>query len=196
VDVTLGIVIAPVHYAAEAYQQGTLEAYQYPPVDVEMRNEARLKAMGIEGRPVRDFFRNRYFTPTLQTALVVALDSLGNVDGRADVIPFATNAISEVQARYVIGSVMLLAHVNRSTPLARLRTLGNVLGASTRDAKLVVSAPFDLLAWTKQVDDFARREDLAGPQRSLAVSGAVTPRARQELAALGWSVTDNLGGFR
>jgi hypothetical protein len=197
VDVTLGIVIAPVHYAAEAYQQGTLEAYQYPPVDVEMRNEARLKAMGIEGRPVRDFFRNRYFTPTLQTTLVVALDSLGNVEGRSDVIPFATNAVSEIQARYVVSSVMLLSQANRSgTPLARVLTLGNVLGASTRDAKLVVAAPFDLISWTKLVDDFARRTDLAGPQRSLLVTGTVTPRARQELVTLGWSVSDDLAAAR
>jgi hypothetical protein len=197
VDVTLGIVIAPVHYAAEAYQQGTQEAYQYPPVDVEMRNEARLKAMGIEGRQVRDFFRNRYFTPTLQTALVVALESLGNVDGRGDIIPFATNAVSEIQARYVISSVMLLAQANKTVaPLAKVIPLGNVIGASTRDATLAVAAPFDLLSWTKLVDDFARRPDLAGPQRSLLVSGAVTPRARQELSTLGWSVSDNLGGFR
>lgn len=197
VDVTLGIVIAPVHYAAEAYQQGTQEAYQFPPVDVEMRNEERLKRMGIEGRQVRDFFRNRYFTPTLQTALVVALDSLGNVEGRGDVILFATNAVSEIQARYVISSVMLLAQANKTiAPLAKVIPLGNVIGASTREAKLVVAAPFDLLSWTKLVDDFARRPDLAGPQRSLLVTGAVTPRARQELASLGWSVSDNLGGFR
>ena len=158
-----------------------------------MRNEARLKAMGIEGRPVRDFFRNRYFTPTLQTALVVALDSLGNVEGRGDVILFATNAVSEVQARFVVGSVMLLAQANRfGTPLARVRSLGNVLrGRSTRNARLAVAAPFDLVSWTQVVDEFARRADLAGPQRSLLVSGAVTPRARQELAALGWSVSDN-----
>ena len=197
VDVTLGIVIAPVHYATAAYDQGKLEAYQYPPVDVEMRNEARLKAMGIEGRPVRDFFRNRYFTPTLQTALVVALDSLGNVEGRGDVILFATNAVTEVQARYVVGSVMLLAQANRSgTPLARVRPLGNVLGASTRDAMLVVAVPLDMVAWTPIAEGFARREDLAGPQRSLLVSGTVTPRARQELTALGWSVSDNLGAAR
>jgi hypothetical protein len=197
VDVTLGIVIAPVHYAAEAYQQGTQEAYQYPPVDVEMRNEERLKRMGIEGRPVRDFFRNRYFTPTLQTALVVALESLGNVDGRGAIIPFATNAVSEIQARYVISSVMLLAQANRTiAPLAKVIPLGNVLGASTRDATLAVAAPFDLLPWTKLVDDFARRPDLAGPQRNLLVTGTVTPRARQELAALGWSVSENLATAR
>jgi len=197
VDVTLGIVIAPVRYATEAYEAGTREAYQYPPIDVEMRNEARLKAMGVEGRPARNFLRNRYFTPTLQTALVVALESLGNVEGRGDVILFATNAVSEVQARYVIGSVLLLAQANRTgAALAQLRPLGNVLGASTRDAKLVVAAPFDLVSWIPVVDQFARRADLAGPARSVLVSGDVTPRARQELAALGWSVSDKLAAAR
>jgi hypothetical protein len=196
-NVTIGLVVAPLAYANTAYQQGTLEAYQYPPVDVEMRNEARLKAIGIEGRPVRDFFRNRYFTPTLQTTLVSALESLGNVEGRSDVIVFATNAVSEVQARFVISSVLLLAQSGKmGAPLARLRAIGNLLAASTGDGKLVVAAPFDLVPWTKQVEDFARREDLAGPQRSVLVAGAVTPRARQEFAALGWSVSENLAASR
>jgi hypothetical protein len=128
---------------------------------------------------------------------VVALESLGNVEGRGDLILFATQAVSEVQARFVVGSVMLLAQAGRAgTPLARVRPLGNVLGASTRDAKLVVAAPLDLVSWTQLTEGFARREDLAVPQRSLLVSGAVTQRARQELAALGWSVSDNLGAAR
>jgi len=196
-DVTIGLLVAPLSYANTAYEQGTLEAYQYPPVDVEMRNEARLKAMGIEGRPVRDFFRNRYFTPTLQTTLVGALESLGGVEGRGDVIAFATNAVTEVQARFVIGSVLLLAQANQSgTALARVRSIGNLLAAGTRDGRLVVAAPLDFVAWTRTVDDFARRADLAGPQRSVLVAGTVTPRARQELVALGWSVSDNLAAKR
>jgi len=195
-DVTIGLVVAPLAYANTAYEQGTLEAYQYPPVDVEMRNEARLKAMGIEGRPARDFFRNRYFTPTLQTTLVSALESLGNVEGRGEVIVFATNAVSEVQARFVISSVLLLAQENRSAPLARVRSIGNLLAAGTGDGRLVVAAPLDLVPWTKTVDDFARRADLAGPRRSLLLTGALTPRARQELTVLGWSVKENLAAVR
>ena len=75
--------------------------------------EARLKAMGIEGRPVREFFRNRYFTPTLQTALVAVLEALGSVAGRADVLAYATNAVSEVQARFAINSMLMPAQYNR-----------------------------------------------------------------------------------
>jgi hypothetical protein len=77
-----------------------------------------------------------------------------------------------------------------------VRPIGNLLAGVTSDGRMVVAAPFDLVSWTPQVDEFARRADLAGPQRSVLVTGAVTPRARQEFAALGWSVSDNLAANR
>jgi hypothetical protein len=65
-----------------------------------------------------------------------------------------------------------------------------------RDGKLVVAAPLDYLPWVKQVDDFARRTYLRGTERWLLVSGQVTPRAQQELSALGWRVSDKLAAAR
>jgi len=53
VNLTLGAVIAPLYYAQEINAAAALEAYQSPPIDIEARNEARLKAMGIEGLRVR-----------------------------------------------------------------------------------------------------------------------------------------------
>jgi hypothetical protein len=104
----LGSVIAPLYYAQQFNEQATLEAYQTPALDIGTRNEARLKKMGIEGLPARNFLRNNYFTPTLQTALVLALESLGNIAGRDQVIVFAARAASETEARYVNNSVMML----------------------------------------------------------------------------------------
>ena len=197
VDVLLGSVIAPLYYAQQFNEQATLEAYETPPMDIGTRNEARLKKMGIEGLPVRTFLRNNYFTPTLQTALVLALESLGNVAGREQVIAFAARAASEVEARYVNNSVMMLAQYGRTAaPLAAIRGADNVIAGATRDGKLIVAAPLDYIPWIKPVDDFARRTDLAGTERWLLISGKVTPRAQQELAALGWQVSDNLAVAR
>ena len=157
------------------------------------RNEARLKKMGIEGLPVRTLFRNAYFTPTLQSSLVLALESLGNVPGRDDVIAFAARAASETEARYVINSVSLLAqHNSKVAPLARIRGADNVIAGETRDGKLIISAPLDYIPWVKPADDFARRTDLKGSERWLLISGTVTPRAKQELTTLGWRISDNL----
>ena len=197
VNVALGAVIAPLYYAQQFNEQATLEAYQTPPLDIGTRNEARLKKMGIEGLPVRTFFRNNYFTPTLQTALVLALESMGNIAGRDQMIVFAARAASETEARYVNNSVMLLAQYSRTVaPLARVRGADNVIAGETPDGKLVVAAPLDYLPWILPVDDFARRTDLKGTERWLLVSGKVTPRAQQELSALGWRVSDKLAAAR
>ncbi len=197
VNVALSSAIAPLYYAQQFNEQAKLEAYKTPPLDIGTRNEARLKKMGIEGLPVRTFLRNNYFTPTLQTALVLALESLGNVAGRDQVIVFAARAASEVEARYVNNSVMMLAQYSRNVaPLAKIRGADNVIVGETRDGKLVVAAPLDYIPWVKPVDDFARRTDLTGTERWLLISGKVTPRAQQELAALGWRVSDNLAAAR
>ena len=197
VNTALGVVIAPLHYAQLTNSAAIAEASEMPPIDIEARNEARLKAMGIEGLPVRNFFRNNFFTPTLQTALVLALESLGNVAGRGEVIALARHAASEIEARYVNNSILLLAQYGRTVaPLAGVRGAGNVIAGQTADGKLIIPAPLDYVPWVAQLDDLARRPDLTGSERWLLVSGRVTPRARQELTALGWSVTDDLAAAK
>jgi hypothetical protein len=125
VNMVLGSVIAPLYYAQQFNEQATLEAYRTPPFYIGVLNEARLKKMGVEGLPVRTLLRNNYFTPTLQTALVLALESMSSIAGRGEIITFAARAASETERR-------------------------------------------------------------------ILVSGKTTPRATQELAPLGWRVSDNL----
>ena len=196
VNLVPGAVIAPLYYAQQFNEQATLEAYQTPPSDIAARNEARLKKMGIEGLPVRTLFRNNYFTPTLQTALVLALESMSNIAGRGEVIAFAARAASEVEARYVNNSVMMLALYSRTVPLAKIRGADNVIAGETSDGKLIVAAPLDYIPWIQPVDDFARRTDLKGTERWLLISGKASPRAQQELTTLGWRVSDNLAAAK
>jgi hypothetical protein len=54
----------------------------------------------------------------------------------------------------------------------------------------------DYIPWVKPVDDFAHRTDLTGSERRVLVSGMVTPQAKEELAKLGWQVSDNLAAGR
>jgi hypothetical protein len=197
VNLTLGMVAAPLQYAVQFNQQGQLEAYQYSPIDIEMRNTDRLKKMGVEGLPVRTLLRNSYFTPTLQTSLVLALESLGNVSGRIAVVEFASRAASDIEARYVINSVAMLTQYSRTvTPITVVQAADNVLAAGTADGKMIIPVPMDYIPWVKPVDDFAHRTDLTGSERRVLVSGMVTPQAKEELAKLGWQVSDNLAAGR
>ena len=51
-----------------------------------------------------------------------------------------------------------------------------------------MAAPVDLVAWTERLHRFASREDLAVKERSLWLSGQLTPLARMRLTAAGWVV--------
>lgn len=192
VNLALGAVIAPVYYAQQFNEQATAEAYQTPPIDIEKKNEDRLKKMGIEGLPVRTLFRNGYFTPTLQTTLVLALESMGNIAGRDQVVLFAARATSETEARYVNNSVMMLRQQHGKTPFARIRAADNVLAGETADGKIVAVAPYDYIPWIEPVDAFGRRTDLAGSERWLLISGRASDRAKRELSAKGWRVLDRV----
>ena len=192
VNMVVSSVIAPLYYAQQFNEQATLEAYKTPPLDIGTRNEARLKAMGIEGLPVRTLFRNNYYTPTLQTALVLAMESMGNVAGRDQIVVFAARAVSETEARYVNNSVMMLAQYHRTSPLAKVRGAQNVIAGETADGKLIIAAPYDYIPWIQPVDDFSKRADLKGTERLLLISGQTTPRAMQELTARGWKISDKL----
>jgi hypothetical protein len=193
VNVTVGVVAAPITYAAEFREAARLEAYQRPPGDIEKLNEGRLKEMGIEGITVRNLFRNSYYTPTLQTSLVLALKSLGKVAGGRDVIAFATRAASESEARYVINSLALLSkHSQSAEPIISVRSADNVLTAKTRSGNLIVAVPLEYIPWVKPVEEFAKRKDLAGNEKWLLVAGKMTEPAKQEVAKYDWKVTDSL----
>ena len=114
---------------------------------------------------------------------------MGNVLGRAEVIAFASRAASDIEARYVINSVLLLAqHSRTDMAVTSVRGADNVIVGITANGRLIIPMPMDYIAWNKPVEDFARRTDLDGAERWVLVPGKVTPQAMQELKRLGWHV--------
>ena len=67
--------------------------------------------------------------------------------------------------------------------------LGRLPAALEAGGQLVIPAPVDYLSWTEEVAEFAHRDDLLGRKPALLLTGDASPRARAELAALGWSLT-------
>jgi hypothetical protein len=68
---------------------------------------------------------------------------------------------------------------------------GTVVGREKGDA-IVVPAPVDYVSWTERVARFANRADLKVAERSIVLTGNMSPRARKEFEALGWKVSEDV----
>jgi hypothetical protein len=49
----------------------------------------------------------------------------------------------------------------------------------------------DYLSCTERISDFAKRPDLQAKDRGIWLTGRMWPRAKQEFAALGWTIQKN-----
>ena len=167
--------------------------WNQPAVDLARQNEARLLGMGVSGRTTRDFLRNRWFTPSLQTALVIALSKMGGVAGVESVIEVASRVQGETHVRFVVESVRMLGQHHAKEPgISELRMSGMVPVSVAADGTLVIAAAIDRAYWDASAAEFAQREELAGKRRMLLVAGTASPRAKQELERAGWTLRTGL----
>ncbi len=162
------------------------------PGDLRVRMEKNLTELGVAQEPIDRFLRQKWFTHTIRLALVDGLSALGPGPGRPDVITWALTAESETQARFMAGSVAILARHHQAVPVPRIRVAGTVLG-ETADGAVVVPAAADYVSWTERVAGFAERPDIAGAKaRRLWLAGKLSPRARQELTARNWTIEEGV----
>jgi hypothetical protein len=162
------------------------------PGDLRVRMETHLKGLGVAQDPIDRFLRQKSFTHTIRLALVDSLVALGPGPGRPDVIAWALTANSETQARFMAGSVAILARHHQATPITTIQVAGTVLG-ETADGTVVVPAAVDYVSWTERVATFASRPDLAGAKaRRLWLAGKLSPRTRQELLTRQWIIEEGV----
>ncbi len=167
--------------------------WNQPPVDLTRQNESRLLAMGVSGRTTRDFLRNRWFTPSLQTALVIALTNLGSVAGVESVIRIASQVQGETYVRFLVESVRMLGRYQQNgARLTKLRMSNMVPVGIADDGTLVVAAAIDYAYWDKTAAEFAQRKELKAKRRVLLVAGMASDRAKLEFDKAGWTLHSGL----
>jgi hypothetical protein len=182
----------PVSIAISAPSVTNQLIYDTPAADLIVRNQQRLMAMGASEEQTRSLIKNPWYSLSVLTSLVTALDRLAGVNGRPAVVALAATATTEDEARFLANAVeMLAAQQQTGTPLAQLGARGTVIGW-TQSGAPVVPGPVDYVAWTERVAGFAGRPDLQGTAGSLWITGLVSPEAQRQFAALGWTVYQNV----
>lgn len=170
------------------------------PRDIRARTRERLVAMGIPATTMDAFLEKSAFTPTHQLDLLASLDALDGVPGRDALLEQAIDKKSEAEIWFHLDSARLLTTIHNAGPgiseiLAGLKL---TLALST-DNRLIAALGVDHLVWTEDIDRIARQytELLAAHPNctgEIWLTGTVSKRAREELAAIGWQVREQAGG--
>ena len=188
VDTAMGAVSMPMNFAVEMDTSVRDEVWNQPALDLAKSNQSKLQAMGISDTVIRDFLRNTWFTPSLQTAFVSALGKLGNIRGAESAVQVASRLEGETRVRFLIESLQMLDRFHVSDGgLAELRMSNLVPVGIARDGTVVAAVAIDYAYWNQDAADFAKRAN-PGKPRVLLIAGGTSEPARKELARSGFTV--------
>jgi hypothetical protein len=171
----------------------------YSASDLRAIDRAKLLNMGISEEDIHRFFLNGLYSPRHSTIITTALDELTGVDDREAFLAVAEEANSEELVLFYQHVVEMMRgyHVHIGA-VDRLLVLPRVPALYTKNKTLVVMLPVDDLFWTSRVASVAQALTTHVPsrpriaQRELWIAGNVSPRARQELESLGWTVYEQV----
>jgi hypothetical protein len=157
------------------------------PADLRLRNLKVLLAMGCDRTAADRFTNNTAFSPSVQTAIVMDLETLEGVANRAAFVDVAgSEATDEGDALFYFGTSRVLAELHFKKPFARLQQVGRIPVAVQKDGRAVVAIQWDYAAWTDNAANFIgllKASDFGKKNAGLtiAISGDASPLAQQKL---------------
>jgi hypothetical protein len=166
--------------------------YQKPKGDLILHVQKKLQSLGLSQEEIASFISNSAIPLSLQVSAVEDLDGLGDIPGRRAAAVDLGSMMTEYQARFLATSLhMLNRWGQQKSPITRIQVPG-VLVARDQNGTVIVPAPVDYVSWTPRIAGFVTTPALlALHHRVLWIPAKMTPLARQQLQANGWSVHDS-----
>ena len=163
-----------------------------PKADLIVKDQKALQQLKVPETVIRKFMSNPVFPLSVQTAFITNLGRLSGVPGSVNAVALASTAESEAQARFLTSGVGMLARYNQTqTPIARLNVRRTIIGKD-RNGAVIAEAPVDYVSWTELVSYFAHRPDLQASHRIIWLTGQLSPLAKENFKALGWTVNEKV----
>jgi hypothetical protein len=163
--------------------------YQKPKGDLIILVQDKLRNFGLSQEEIASFISNSAIPLSLQVTAVHELDTLGDIPGRRAAAVALSNLMTEYQARFIVTSLHMLAQWSQQkSPITGIQAPG-VLVAHDQNGAVIVPAPIDYLSWTPRIAAFGTTPTLlALNHRVLWIPTKMTPLARKQLEANGWSI--------
>lgn len=162
------------------------------PDDIRRRVADRLKDRVSDEYVVRRFVRRGVYTPTLQLALVDAIDALKPASGVNHLLELAIGAQSELEARFVVNALRMLLVDPQHREGGRFIAIGAGIAWQLDDGSLVLPLPVDQLSWTREFAEYVDRPEFRTTGKTLLTAAGTSLVARRELTRRGWSLHTHL----
>lgn len=158
------------------------------PADLRLRNLKSMLAMGCDRDVANRFNNSTVYSPSMQTAIVMDLETLDGVANRAAFFDLAgSEATDEGDALFYVGTARVIAELHAKNPLARLDRVNRAPIAVQKDGRAIVAIQWDYAAWTDQAANFVERFKTSDfgkkPGMTIAISGDASPLAEQNMKA-------------
>jgi hypothetical protein len=162
-------------------------------------NETRVAELGTEKGAAAAFLKNKAFTLGYQTRFVAALHAV-KVKGCGSYVDTAEEARNERHAVFFTESAELLQRFHQAEPVEALLPDSRAVVAKTKEGRAVVLVALDYVPWNQEADkaltEIAARAkaELGARSLELRLKGSLSPTAKKELRARGWTIVENLPG--
>jgi hypothetical protein len=166
--------------------------YQKPKGDLILFVQHKLENVGLSEGEIATLISNSAVPLSLQVSVVEDLKGLGDIPGRRAAVVALGNVMTVYQARFLATSLhMLNKWGQQKSPITQIQVPG-VLVAQDQNGTVIVPAPVDYVSWTPRIAAFVTTPALLAMQnRVLWIPAKMTPLARQQLVANGWSVHES-----
>lgn len=168
--------------------------------ELRVLHQSALLQMGVSATDALALLSNAAFTPWQQTQFVTSLQKLVGVRGRDLFVRDAAIASTDDKdASFYAGTARLLAWLaTQNHPIDRIELKNNAPYCDLRDGSVLLALHWDYARWSPTADKCAtwlqtlQVDGRKPPSVTLAISGAASPRCRQEMEKRGFRVLDRL----
>src|SRR6185369_7458627 len=172
-----------------------------PPSRIRVMNEDKLKQMGIADDLAKRYLDHLVYTPRQDLLLVDSLHRLGEATGRDAYLNAAMVAANEVEANFFVNMAQILrGYHEKQNPITGITMVGPLTVAQTKAGAAMIPFALDYGVWTANADRISRelKTNYRAPgfngSFELWVTGALSPKAKQQLQARGFAVVEQVGG--
>jgi hypothetical protein len=166
------------------------------PVALSALNRETLLSLGVNQTAASAFVEHPNVTPYQQTMITAYLTRLGRVEGIEDFLTMMHPSKNPADVEFFVRTAeLMVVYHEEVSPVVRVLNLFGLPAIHAENKVLVNPLAVDYGSWTSEADRLSKalmgyKPEVEISKRLLYVSGRVSPLARKELEARGFTVSD------